>query len=130
MEKTNNQGRKGQGGRPSVYEESFMHQVIWAYETGNESISQIAERFNVSKSQVKAWRSRFSSDLVDPTPAAALMTEQEQQLAALKKQNEELTKKLEQASLQILGLQTMIDVAEEALKIDIRKKSGPKQSKK
>ncbi len=38
-----------------------------------------------------------------------------------------LQKALEDAQLKIEALNTMIDVAEEQLKIDIRKKSGTKQ---
>lgn len=59
------------------------------------------------------------------------MTPSEQQeLEALRKIKKELEKKLEQANMQIFGLQTLIDVAEESLNIDIRKKPGAKQSKK
>ena len=39
-----------------------------------------------------------------------------------------LQKALQQAELQIKALNTLIDVAEEQLKIDIRKKSGARQS--
>jgi len=41
-----------------------------------------------------------------------------------------LQKALEMANLKIKALDTMIDIAEEQLKIDIRKKSGAKQSSK
>jgi transposase len=41
-----------------------------------------------------------------------------------------LQKALEEAELKIKALNTLIDVAEEQLKIDIRKKSGAKQSSK
>lgn len=47
----------------------------------------------------------------------------------LQKENEELRKALELARLKVAGLETMIEVAEEELKINIRKKSGAKQSK-
>ena len=40
----------------------------------------------------------------------------------------ELQRQLEQAKLKIAGLETLIDVAEQELKISIRKKSGTKQS--
>ncbi len=40
-----------------------------------------------------------------------------------------LTKALAEAELKISGLQTMIEVAEQELKIKIRKKRGTKQSK-
>ena len=41
-----------------------------------------------------------------------------------------LKKALEEANLKIRALDTMIDIAEEQLKIDIRKKSGARQSSK
>lgn len=47
----------------------------------------------------------------------------------LQKENEELRKALEFATLKVAGLETMIEVAEEELKVNIRKKSGAKQSK-
>jgi transposase len=43
-------------------------------------------------------------------------------------QNEALQKALQEAELKIKALNTLIDVAEEQLKIDIRKKSGAKRS--
>lgn len=51
----------------------------------------------------------------------------EQPSPEYKKQNEVLIKALELAKLENLALQTMIDIAESELKIDIRKKSGTKQ---
>jgi hypothetical protein len=45
-------------------------------------------------------------------------------------QTQALQKALEEAELKIKALNTLIDVAEEQLKIDIRKKSGAKQSSK
>jgi len=131
MQKSNNSGRKGVRGRQFQYEPSFMRMVALAYETGDQSIRQVAEQFQVSARQVKSWRLRFSSELGSPIQPDNLMTEQEQkEFEVLKKQNEELAKKLEHANLQVFGLQTMIDIAEEQLKIDIRKKSGSKPSKK
>lgn len=131
MQKTNNSGRKGIKGRQFQYEPAFMRMVALAYENGDQSLNQIAAQFQVSRQQVKSWRLRFCSELGRPTQPGNLMTEQEQkEFEALKKQNEELAKKLEYANLQVFGLQTMIDIAEEQLKIDIRKKPGSKPSKK
>ncbi|WP_286850120.1 MULTISPECIES: hypothetical protein [Sphingobacterium] len=47
----------------------------------------------------------------------------------LSKQVLELQKALEKANLKINGLETLIQVSEEELKIKIRKKPGAKQSK-
>ena len=45
----------------------------------------------------------------------------------LQNQLKEAEKRLEDASIKLLALNTLIDVAEEKLKINIRKKSGAKQ---
>jgi transposase len=49
---------------------------------------------------------------------------------ATKVSNEALQKALEEAELKLKALNILIDVAEEQLKIDIRKKSGARQSSK
>ena len=131
MQKTNISGRKGTKGSPFMYEVPFMRMVVSAYEQGSNSMSQVAQRFNVTRAQIRHWRSIFSTDLEPSTILTDPMTAQEQkELEALKRQNAELTKKLEYANLQVFGLQTLIDVAEEQLKIEIRKKPGTKPSKK
>jgi len=58
----------------------------------------------------------------------SIMNENQQHLALAKK-IKELTTALEKSELKVLTLQTMIQVAEDDLKIKIRKKSGTKQSK-
>ncbi len=47
---------------------------------------------------------------------------------ALNQRNKELERALKDANLMILALNTMIDVAEQELKIPIRKKRGTKRS--
>ena len=56
------------------------------------------------------------------------MTERERQkLEVLQKQVKALEKQLEDAQMKNAALETLIDVAEEKLKIQIRKKPGTKQ---
>ncbi len=43
----------------------------------------------------------------------------------LEKRNKELEKELEIAQMKIVGLNMMIDIAEQEYKLEIRKKSGP-----
>jgi len=74
---------------------------------------------------IKYWCRQFSSDISFTLP---VMTEKEKQkLAAAHKRMKALERQLEQAQMKNIALETMIDVAEEQLKISIRKKSGPKQ---
>lgn len=55
--------------------------------------------------------------------------EKDESSSDLEQENAELKKALELAMLKVAGLETMIDIAEDQLNIDIRKKSGAKQSK-
>ncbi len=56
------------------------------------------------------------------------MTEQEkQQLRVLQKRAQLLEQQLDQARIRNIAPDTLIDIAEEELKISIRKKSGAKQ---
>ncbi len=67
----------------------------------------------------------YSSDIDFTLP---VMTEKEKaKLEAAHKRMRELEKQLEDAQMKNIALETMIDIAEEQLKISIRKKSGPKQ---
>ena len=121
----------GQGGRSYQYDIAFMRQVVQEYLTGSEGYEKLARRINISASSIREWVLKFSSDLGDQLIVSPPMSEQEQQeVEALKKKQKELEKQLELANMKIFGLQTLIDVAEDVLKIDIRKKSGSKQSPK
>lgn len=124
------QGLKGKPGRRFQYDLSFMHLVVREYLKGDFSAAQVAQKHNLSAGQVKGWITRFSSDLSDELPTPIIVTEQESKdQESLKKQVEELNKKLVQAQMKISGLELMIDIAEEDLNVDIRKKSGTEQSK-
>lgn len=57
------------------------------------------------------------------------MTEkQKKDLYTLQQRNKELERAVKEANLMILALNSLIDVAEQDLKIPIRKKRGTKQS--
>lgn len=74
---------------------------------------------------LNTWIRQFSPSIAVTLP---VMSEKERQkIEALQKQLKLLEKQLEDAQMKNVALETMIDVAEEQLKIKIRKKSGPKQ---
>jgi hypothetical protein len=86
-------------------------------------------KFNISPSSgavlIRDWRKKYSGDII---PNSIEMTEQEKQkLTALQKQVKAMEKQLEDARMRNIALNTLIDVAEEKLKINIRKKPGAKQ---
>jgi hypothetical protein len=112
-----------------VYEIPFRRWLVRELEEGRLTVPQAIERFNFSPSSgrhlIFDWRRKYAPSMVLPL---ADMTEQEKQkLAALQKQVKELGQQLEEARMRNIALDTLIDVAEEKLKISIRKKSGAKQ---
>ncbi|SFO13826.1 hypothetical protein SAMN05428949_7413, partial [Chitinophaga sp. YR627] len=52
MQNSNNEGRKGRLGMQFQYEQSFMNKVVAEYMAGDQSMSQVAARYKITKSQV------------------------------------------------------------------------------
>lgn len=59
---------------------------------------------------------------------APMTDKQKRDLHILQQRNKELERAVKEANLMILALNSLIDVAEQDLKISIRKKRGTKQS--
>jgi hypothetical protein len=115
-------------GQP-YYEPAFRRWLIRELDAGRMTNAEAIHRFNLHPKQghslIWYWRKRYGSSLEVTLP---VMTEKERlKLEALQRQVQALEKQLEKAQMQNIALETLIDVAEEKLKIDIRKKPGPKQ---
>jgi transposase len=121
--------RKKKTGPKPKYPESFAKQVVRDIIKNDLSIREAARHYNVrSTTVVHGWYKKYSADIEqmmttpmevpqdNPTPAT-------QKDATIK----ELQKALEMANLKITSLEIMIDIAEEELNVEIRKKSGTKQ---
>lgn len=111
------------------YEVSFRRWLVREIEEGRTTTMEAVKEFNFNPSNggtlIYEWRKKYAPSMFLSLPA---MTEQEkQELAALQKQLKAMEKQLEEARMRNIALSTLIDVAEETLKIDIRKKPGAKQ---
>ena len=111
------------------YEVAFRRWLVRELDAGRMTVGDAIERFNINPRNwhhlISHWRKRYTSGIVLSLP---VMTEKERKkLEALQKQIKALEKQLEDAQMKNAALETLIDVAEEQLKIGIRKKPGPKQ---
>ena len=102
--------------------------LIREIESGRMTIGQAKERVEFySKAPdvlISRWRKKYAPEIAFTLP---VMTEKEKhKLETAHKRMRELEKQLEDAQMKNIALETMIDIAEEQLKITIRKKSGPK----
>jgi polyhydroxyalkanoate synthesis regulator phasin len=110
------------------YETSFRRWLVSEIEMGTMTLQQAKERFQLPYRfdiTFKKWQLKYSSKI-----HVALQSMTPEELTELKKLQErirELERQLEDAQIKNVLTETMIDIAEEQLKIDIRKKSGPKQ---
>jgi len=93
--------------------------------TMSEAQEHIGDRSKNVKAVIRRWQRVYAPEIDFTLP---VMTEKEKaKLDAAHKRLKELEKQLEHAQMKNIALETMIDLAEEQLKIVIRKKSGPKQ---
>jgi transposase len=98
--------------------------IVTAIEQGRMTIKEAQTAYNIkTEKTIRDWLLRFKEEKVD------LCVEIQPQMAKQKSPDKQaLEKALQEAELKIKALNTLIDVAEDQLKIDIRKKSGAKQS--
>ena len=115
------------------YSEAFKRQVAKAYHDGEDDQYLVADRFGVSQGSVNLWCKQYSSDATikaEEELTSDMKKKAEKGNKELQQRVKELEKALEEERLKRIGYQTMIDIAEQELKIDIRKKSDTKQSEK
>lgn len=102
--------------------------LVREIESGRMTFGEAKEHLTFSKnpeSLIRKWQKQYAPEIDFTLP---LMTEKEKQkLDAAHKRLKELEQQLEHAQMKNIALETMIDLAEEKLRISIRKKSGPKQ---
>lgn len=103
--------------------------IVREIQSGRMTIGEAKEHFawrsKNPESLIKNWLREYTSEIDFTLP---VMTEKEREkVEALRLQLKKAEKQLEDAQMKNIALETMIDIAEEQLKISIRKKSGPKQ---
>jgi transposase len=131
MEKTI---KKGKRGAPYKFEPSFKRKVVQELYSGVLSLSEMGRKYNLGNSTITRWEQWYKEDQEQLLPSTAMKSsdkEPEITVADLSAphRNESLEEELRQAKLKIICLETMIDVAEQTLQIEIRKKPGTKSSR-
>lgn len=116
-------------GKLGVYEPSFRRWLVRELSEGRMSPGEAIKRFNFNPISgfklLSDWRKKYGASMVlalgemNEKDKSDLLLSQSR-VAALEKQIEDL-------QMQVIARDTLIDVAEELLNIDIRKKSGAKQ---
>ena len=116
-------------GKLGVYEPSFRRWLVRELGEGRMSPSEAIKRFNLSPVSgfklLSHWRKKYGASMVLALPE---MNEKDKSDLLLSQSRvTALEKQIEDLKMQVIARDTLIDVAEELLNIDIRKKPGAKQ---
>lgn len=121
----------GPGGkRHKVYSMAEKRSVVRAVELGM-SVKHAQIAFHISSAGlIRRWIKNFKEENAELSSSNPLQVAKKITDRSEKTELEALQRALEEEILKNRALNTMIDIAEQQLKIDIRKKSGAKQSSK
>lgn len=110
--------------------DAVKRKAVREIQSGAITVIEAKVKYGVRhKSSIREWIKAFSSDISDIITPPMPQSEKDQvEQSAIEQRCKELENALSQAHLKIAGLETLIDVAEKELHIEIRKKSGTKQS--
>lgn len=117
-------------GRPSQFKKSFIMHVVKYVLEKDLTFSEAARHFNLSShALVSRWVKEFHSEIqglntIGPMATNSPVVQHDHDCA---EQTKALQEALEQAQFKVTVLETMIDLAESAYKISIRKNFGTKQ---
>jgi hypothetical protein len=111
------------------YEIAFRRWLVREIEERKISVSEAVKTYNFHPKNgfdlIRSWRLRYGPSMV--LALEDMTAEEKQKLASLQERNKQLEKQLEDARMKNIALDLLIDVAEDKLKISIRKKPGAKQ---
>ncbi len=131
LKKYNNKPRKkNEPGARYKYSKAFMRRVVMDYRTSDLSGGEIARKYGLnSHVHVFRWQKLFPDDIALASDNIKKMSKSDPAKKGDKEGEDKakLLKQLEMAQLQVAALESMIDIAENELGIQIRKKSGTKQ---
>jgi transposase-like protein len=121
----------------------LKNQIILEYLTQGCGFRQLAAKYGISRTTICKWvaihqgihnlpitekQLKYSNSSMNSNPKKS--TSNDQQAAALQQKIAALEKQLQWEKLRADALDTMINIAEKQLDIQIRKKPGTQQSKK
>jgi len=120
-------------GRKLPVAESIKRKVVRAIEQGKMSIAEAQIAYNIRcGGTIRRWKKEMKAENAElAAPNCSVMKDKSLENKAVSSDKPADVKALQQAlweaELKIAALNTLIDVAEEQLKINIRKKPGAKQ---
>jgi len=110
------------------YETCFRRWLVAEIDSGRMSVEEARHRFHLPShfyTMYRQWQRKYSDEI--QLSLQAMSSKERTDNEKLERRIKELEKQLELAQMKHIALDTMIDIAEKDYKLEIRKKSGPKQ---
>lgn len=110
--------------------EDVKKKIVCEVNSGMLSKRAAGRKYGLPPSTIGNWLEKHNLAILVHLKTSNVLSamDENQETKLLKKKIDELTKALADAQLRNVGLETMIEVAESELKINIRKKRGTKRS--
>lgn len=122
------ENRKRRGAKQK-YSAAFKRQVALDFLGGHATQEEVAARYNLrNRYVVKDFVKWYRLSGEEP-PAAVVVPSEPAELDAVRRELAEVRALLAAERMKSLALETMVDIAEAELGVDIRKKSVSKQSR-
>lgn len=111
------------------YEPSFRRWLVSQLDSGKMTFQEARDRFKITSKDYlrifRKWQELYSEEL--HLSLQSMSSKDRADNKKLEDRIKDLEKQLELAQMKNVALNTMIDIAETDYKLQIRKKSGPKQ---
>ncbi|MCP1994256.1 transposase [Flavobacterium sp. HSC-61S13] len=111
-----------------VYSVEFKREIVSQFESGSYSVLQLSKLYEISNSLIYDWIYKFSNFNEKGQRVVEMKASSSEKLKALEKRIKELERAVGQKQIKIDYLETLIDVASDGLKYDIRKNGNTPQS--
>lgn len=115
--------------KDKYYRQAFKLRILDDVVANHESDAFIERKHGASKGTISHFRKTLLQELGYYRILEEMKKLKQSGINASKDEVAELKKALELATMKVAALETLIDVAEDQLNVDIRKKPGSKQSK-
>jgi hypothetical protein len=126
--------KKGKVGGQYKYESSLKRKIVQELYSGTITRSELCKKYKLGgNSTVIGFERWYEEEQKQMLPSTPMLLDKEPECAPIAPQQHQdngvLDEELRLAKLKIICLETMIDLAEKNLQIDIRKKHGAKPSR-
>jgi transposase-like protein len=110
------------------FSEDMKLKIVKEYESGTNSVPELSKNYDISTSLIYCWIYKYSTYNKKSIQVVEMKDSQLQKIKDLEARVRSLEQAVGQKQMNIDYLEKMIELAEEELKVDIKKNSNTPQS--